>query len=200
MEKMKNEVLIILKILKNPEIEYNSNNLSKTMKITSMGVLKILKKLKENGILVSRKIGNASIHKINWQNDYAVDYVKFLLKEETENALPYLKKWINEIKKIDEADVSIIFGSIINENKSKDVDVLFVINDKKLNESRKKIEEVNKIKERRIHPIYQSLEELKNNIEKNDEITMKAIKGIIAIGHEKFVELISKINHQNNYT
>ena len=41
----KNEMKAVLEILKSPEVMYNANNLAKVLEITSMGTLKILKRL-----------------------------------------------------------------------------------------------------------------------------------------------------------
>ena len=54
-----NEIQILLKIVKSPEIDYNANSIAKEIKITSMGALKILKRLEKENILKSKKIGKA---------------------------------------------------------------------------------------------------------------------------------------------
>ena len=79
-------MLFILSILKSPEIEYNANNISKLMGISSMGALKIAKNLEKENILSSRKIGRANIYKINFKDDYTKQYIRFLLKKEAEKS------------------------------------------------------------------------------------------------------------------
>ncbi|MBI3190823.1 hypothetical protein HYZ41_03905 [archaeon] len=46
-----NEMLIVLKMFKTPEREFNANSISRESGLTSMGALKILKRLEKDGIL-----------------------------------------------------------------------------------------------------------------------------------------------------
>ncbi len=193
MKKTKNEMRVILNILKSPEKEYNANNLSKVIEITPMGVLKILKRLEKEEILVSRKIGNASIYKINFKNEFALEYITFLLKKEAEQSPPYIKRWIYELKKMNESEIILIFGSVLKiKEKAKDIDVLFVVKQNNFNILKKKIEQLNKINEKKIHPIYQTFDDFKKNIIKQDKVILSAIKGVV-LGDKKFIHLIQKI-------
>lgn len=189
----KNEMLFVLSILKNPEIEYNSNSIAKHMGISSMGALKIAKRLEKEQILISRKMGKASFFRLNFDNDYLRQYLKFLLKRESEQEHPYIKRWLYEIKKIKEADIAILFGSVIKKySEAKDIDILLVTGKNNIKKLEKEIEEINLINTKRLHPIYQTKEDFKNNIKKKDKVILNAIKGIIVFGEERFIELIEK--------
>ena len=194
MKKTKNEMLAVLNILKSPEKEYNANNLSKIIGITSMGTLKILKRLEKEEILISRKIGNSSIYKINFKNEYASEYIAFLLKKEAEQSPPYVKRWNYELKKINESDITFLFGSVLKiKEKAKDIDVLFIVKQNNFNALKKKVEKLNKINEKKIHAIYQTLDDFKKNIIKQDKVILNAIKGVMVLGDKKFIHLIQKI-------
>jgi len=189
----KNEMLFVLSIFKSPEIEYNANSIAKHIKISSMGALKIAKRLEKEGILTSKRLGKAVFYKLNFNNDYVKQYTDFLLKRESEQADPYLKRWINEIKKIKNADASILFGSIIKKKKeAKDIDVLLIINRKKFFKLKEEIEEINLINVKKIHPIYQTEKDLKENIKKRDKPILNAIKGIVIFGEDKLINLFEK--------
>lgn len=189
----KNEMLFVLSIFKSPEIEYNANSIAKHIKISSMGALKIAKRLEKEGILTSKRLGKAVFYKLNFNNDYVKQYTDFLLKRESEQADPYLKRWINEIKKIKNADASILFGSIIKKKKeAKDIDVLLIINRKKFFKLKEEIEEINLINVKKIHPIYQTEKDLKENIKKQDKPILNAIKGIVIFGEDKLINLFEK--------
>ena len=95
-----NEMDFILTTFKSPETEYNASSISRQLKISSMGALKIAKKLEKEEILSSKQLGRAKFYKLNLDNEYVRQYVKFLLKKESEQAPAYIKRWINEIKKI----------------------------------------------------------------------------------------------------
>ena len=117
MKRQSNEMLLILSILKKPEKEMNANSLAESLAISSMGALKIAKKLESKGILLSKKIGNANILKINFGNDYAVQYVKLMLKKEAEEANYFVKRWISELRKINVP--SVLYGSVINKKEKR---------------------------------------------------------------------------------
>ena len=193
MKRQNGEMLVVLELLKNLKKEYNITGLAKEISLSPMGVLKILKKLENQEIVNLKKIGKSSVYNINWKNGETEDLVLVLLKNEIRNASPYLKRWGNEVKKINESEISIIFGSVLElEEKSQDIDVLFVVKKGKFDKLKEKINQVNKINEKEIHPIYQTLEDMKKNINKEDKIILGAIKGVIVLGHEKFIELIKK--------
>lgn len=195
MKKTNNDMKVILEIAKSLNNNYNANNLSKVLGITSMGTLKILKKLKKEDILTSKKFGKSFIYKINFNNEYALDYIKFLLKNESEFSSPYIKRWVRELKKINEADIIIIFGSVLEVGeKANDIDVLFIVEKNSFNSLKSEIEKLNRINEKKIHPVYQTLEDLKSNIIKEDKIILEAIKGVAVLGGDKLIKLIKNKN------
>lgn len=186
-----NEIKIVLRIFKNPEVDYNANSIAKHIEISSMGALKIVKRLQKENILTSKKLGKAIFYKLN-NNDYTKQYIKFLLKRESESSTSYIKKWINEIKKIKSADSAILFGSILKKHKeAKDIDVLLITNKRKILKLKKEIEEINLINTKRLHPIYQTKEDIIKNIKK-DKILLNAIKGIVVFGEDLIIKLLKK--------
>ncbi len=185
------EMVFVLTILKNPEKDYNANNIAKHMRISSMGALKIAKRLEKENVLISKDFGKAKFYKLNFKNDYTRDYVKFLLKREAEQSPPYIKVWISEIRKIKNADAAILFGSVLEKHKeAKDIDVVLITNQKKFLRLEKEIEEVDMINIKKIHPIYQTKEDFVRNIKKEDKILLSAIKGIVVFGEGLIVSLL----------
>ena len=185
----KAEMKIILTLVKSPEVEYNSNNLAKVVGITASGALKILKRLEKENILVSRKVGKAGIYKINAEEKYARDHVALMLAREKLYALPRVKVWINELKKIKNAQMIILFGSVLRKEDPGDIDVVFVTDKKRFKKLEEEIEKINKINLKRIHPLYQAFEDIISNIKKEDKPLLSAMKGIVVTGEEKFVEV-----------
>ena len=88
----KAEMDIILALVKSPEIVYNSHSLSKVVGITSMGTLKILKRLEQEAIVKARKVGKATIYRINFENVYAHRYLALLLLREAQSAPPLVRR------------------------------------------------------------------------------------------------------------
>ena len=187
----KKEIEAILTIFKNIDKEYNASSLSLVINITRMGALKIVKRLEKQGILKSKKLGKSVFYKINLDNEYAMGYIIFLLKLEAEQTKPYIKRWINELKKIKNADIILLFGSILNKgDKVSDIDVLFVTNQKKFSKLKREIEGINELSEKKLHPIYQTIKDIKDNIKKKDKIVLNAIRGIVVFGHSNLLKVL----------
>ena len=187
----KKEMELILTIFKNPTDDFNANNISIKIGITPMGALKIMKRLEKQGILISKKIGKAVFYKINLDKDYVADYLIFLLKREAELSSPYIKRWINEARKINSADIAILFGSALKkESKANDIDILIVTDQKRFKKAKNEIEDINEISEPKLHAVYQTLNDLKENIRRKDAVVLSAIKGIIAIGYRDLIKIL----------
>lgn len=187
----KHEMMVTLKIFKTPEKEFNANSISGETGLTPMGALKILKKLEKEGILTAKTAGKATFYRLNFSNEYARIYVRFALKNEAEHSSPYVRRWIREIRKLENADAVILFGSVLRkENKANDVDVLAVTGQNKFGKLKEEIIELNKINEKRIHPVYQSMKDLRNNITNRDKIVLNALKGVVALGEETLIEAV----------
>ncbi|MDP2925064.1 MAG: hypothetical protein Q8N99_01705 [Nanoarchaeota archaeon] len=189
-----NERKAILNILKSPEKEYNANNLSKVIGITSMGILKILRSLLKEDILSLKKVSNINFYKINFSNPYSLDYSIFLLKDEAEHTSSYAKRWVLELRKIKSAEIGIIFGSVLSKKeKANDIDVLFVVKKENLSYLKKEIEKLNIFNDKKIHAVYQTREDFSDNLIKNDIVLLDAIKGIVVFGEKEYVELLGGI-------
>ncbi len=192
--KVKNKEKVILSILKSPEKEYNANNLSKVIGITSMGILKILRSLLKEDVLSLKKVSNINFYKINFSNTYSLDYSIFLLKDEAEYTSSYVKRWVRELRKIKSAEIGIIFGSVLSKKeKANDIDVLFVLKRENFDKLKKEIEKLNILNDKKIHAVYQTKEDLLLNIKKRDKIVLDALKGIVAFGEKGYVELLGWI-------
>ncbi|MBU3912565.1 MAG: hypothetical protein KKE50_00585 [Nanoarchaeota archaeon] len=188
-----NEMKAILLVLKNPAEEFNARSMSKHLGISHMGALKIAKRLEKEGIFNSKKIGRAIIYKLNLNKSYSGQYVKFLLQRENESANPYVKRWINELRKITSASMIILFGSVISKyDSAKDIDVLIVIDKGKFSKVKKSIEEINLINQKKIHPIFQAKEDLKKNIKSEDKVILNAIRGLVVLGEDVLLEVLKR--------
>lgn len=185
------EMEAVLAIVKGPEVVYNANSLAKVLGITSMGALKILKRLEKEGIIKARQIGKAITYRIN-TNNYARRYVTLLLSRESLQAAGFVRRWANEVKKVKNASLAVLFGSVLHKKYPNDIDVLFVTDQKRFPKLEKEIKELNKINVKRIHPIYQSFNDVVKNIKKQDKPVLNAIKGIIVFGEEQFLEVYNE--------
>ena len=186
-----NEMKFILSILKNPSQELNARIIGKSLGITPMGSLKIGKKLEKEGIVSSKFIGKARIYKLNLDKEYVIQYIKFLLQREAEYSDAYVKKWIADLKKIKKAESVILFGSVLKKrDEAHDIDILILVKKNNLNLVEKQIEEINIINKKKLHPVFQTIEDLKKNIKKEDKIVLTALKGIFVLGEDKILEAL----------
>lgn len=179
----KNEIHFLLKLFKSPEKEYNARNISLELGLSHTGTLKIAKRLEKQEIIVSKKVGNAILYNINKDNVHAKKYILFLLQREASTTHPYIKRWITELQKVSEADVIILFGSVLRKKeKARDIDALFITDNKRIRKLEREIEGINLINIKRIHPVFQSDEDFKRNIAKGDKVVLGAVKGIVVKG------------------
>ncbi len=189
MEALDNQMRAVLGILKSPETLYNANNLSKVLGISSMGTLKILKRLEHEGVLEKEKIGNSFVVRINTGNEHSRKYLRFALSKEVLGSSPLVKRWVTETKKIKFADMAVLFGSVLKKTEPNDIDVLFVTDKRRFQKLGKEIEEINRINIKKIHPVYQSFDDIVKNIKKGDKVMLNAIKGVVVFGEESFMEI-----------
>ncbi len=187
-----NEMLFVLSIFKSPEKDYNASNMAQHLGISPMGALKIARRLEKENILKSKQIGKARIYKINMGNSYAKEYAEFLLKREAEQAPAHVKVWVKELRKIKNADIAVLFGSVLRKNEANDIDALFVTNQKRFPKLKKEVENINLINIKKLHPMYQSNKDINANIKKEDKALLSAIKGIVAFGEDELINLIEK--------
>lgn len=189
-----NEMNFILSIFKSPEKEYNANSIAKQIGISSMGALKIARKLEKENIIALKEFGKANFFKINFNNEYTKQYLNFLLKREAEQSLPYVRVWVKEIRKIRNADAAILFGSVLQKQKDAgDVDVLLITNQKKFGKLKKEVENINLINIKKLHPVYQAKRDFEENIKKQDKLVVSAIKGIVVFGEGVIIKLFEKL-------
>jgi DNA-binding Lrp family transcriptional regulator len=192
-----NEMNIALKVFKEFTSNYNANNLAKAAGLTAMGALKILNRLEQQKVISYQHIGKAKIAHINYTSAYAKQYISFLLRREAEESTPEIKRWITEIRTLEEtAEIGILFGSVLTRPSFNDVDVLLTIRQSAVADLSKKVAGLNSINVKRIHAIKQSRADLKENLMKKDKILLQAIRGIVAFGYEDLVEVVASVSRR----
>ena len=188
----KAEMDIVLRIIKSPEVDYNANAIAKVVGITAMGALKILKRLESESILKSKKIGKASIYRVKTENFYAHRYVELVLSREALYANPQVKRWIQELKKVKNADMIVLFGSVLEKSNPSDIDVLLVTDKKRFPRLQQEMKELNEMNIKKVHPMYQTYHDVIRNIKSRDKPLLNAIKGTVVIGEEKFLDIYNE--------
>jgi predicted nucleotidyltransferase len=186
-----NEVLLIL--FKDFSRNYNANSLSKHVNITPRGALKILKNLQKQKLLISKKFGKAVFYKVNLNDYYTFRMIETLLIYE---AREKASRWLSEFNELfKDIEIAIIFGSMVRKpKKANDIDLLLVFKRKKMKQVKQFINEKNRILLKPIHPVLQSLDDIKNNLRKRNPVILNVLRqGYVLHGYDKIIEVIKDV-------
>jgi len=187
----KKEMEAVLKLVKSPEVMYNANSLAKELDLSAMGSLKILKRLEKEGVVKARQIGKAAIYRVD-DNEYAKKYLNLLFAREILQSSALVRRWANDLRKVKHADMIVLFGSVLKKHDPNDVDVLFVTEQKKYKKLQQEVKKLSEMNVKKIHPMYQSREDIVKNIQKRDKPLLNAIKGVVVAGEEMFLEVYNE--------
>ena len=188
----KNTIKIIRYLLRNFELR-NINQISKELNISLGSTFKILKDLEKNEIVLLKKLGNANYYILNLKNQETNRLCELILLEEKRNLKSYAKIYSDEIKNFKNADLIILFGSILKNKQFNDVDVLFVTN--KIKEVNKFCLEISKIRTKPITPLILKKSDLVKEIDNRKESILEIIKtGIVLKGESVFLEVIKNVS------
>jgi len=113
------------------------------------------------------------------------------MKKEAEESAPRVRRWVRELRRIEGADIGILFGSVLRKEKFNDVDALMVLRKAQNRRMDKSIRDLNKINVKKIHAVKQTRQDLVSNLWKKDRVVLEIIKsGIVLFGYEEIVEVV----------
>ncbi len=187
------EIEILLVLLKDIYTDYNSNSISKIIDITSAGAFKAMKKLAYKGLIIGKKMGKAVFYKINLTDYYTFRTMETLLINEAREGA---SRWLNEFEKIyQNAELVIIYGSILNKPKSaNDIDLLIIPKKDEIKIIEKIIKEKRTISVKPIHTIKMNLNEFKESLKRKDPVLIDIIKsGCILQGYDRLLKEIKNV-------
>lgn len=170
--------------------DYNASSLSKKVGLTRRGALKIMKKLREQEMVISRQYGRAIFYKVDLNNVYAKQRVIVALMEK---AREKAKRWLFEFEKLGAlAEIMIIFGSAIrNYEKANDIDLVLVYQQKEEMAIQKEVEFNRRTSLKPIHLIKQSPQDFIHNLKKPDPVLINALRlGCVLKGYEKVIDAV----------
>ena len=190
----KNTRKIILYLLKNLEL-VNINQISKKIGISVGSAFKILKYLEKNNIFLSSNLGNSKFYQINLKNNESIKWCEILLLEEQRYLEGYSKIYAEEIEKFEDAELIILFGSILKNKDFNDVDVLFI--SKKPKEVMKFCLNISKIRTKPVVPLILEKKYLIKEIKDKKDIIINIIKtGVVLKGESIFLDLLKNVKQQ----
>ena len=187
----KNTKKIILYLLKNLEL-VNINQISKRLGISVESAFKILKELEKNKIVLSSSLGNAKFYQINLTNEETIRWCEILLSEERKNLKGSSKIYAEEIQKFENAELIILFGSVLNNKEFNDVDTLFITNKPK--EVTKFCLSLSKIRTKPIIPLILKKEDFIKEIKAKKEVVLNILKiGVILKGESALLGVLKNV-------
>lgn len=193
---MLTEKKIILLIFKDFSADHTVTSIAEYVNLSRVGVWKILKKLESSNLITLEKIGKGKtstyIPRLNIINPVVIKSIGLYLTEEAQEK----KKWLFNFADLEnEVDFLILYGSILRSKTANDIDILTVVSKKKgFISLQKKIEEMQKTQEKKIHTINLTASELIIELNKKNYAFIDAIKtGIVLFGQENFIRFINKV-------
>src|SRR3989344_583364 len=190
----KNTNKVIDFLLRNiDKVGFNVNQLSKNIKISVGSAHKILHELKKEEIVIITDMKSSIYYKLNLNNPDTIDICKLILRENKKHLPSYIKIYVEEIEKFKEAEIIILFGSILNKKDFNDVDVLFITN--KIKEVNLFCNEISKIRTKPINPLIMKLDDFTKNIKNKNNVILEIInKGVIINGEERYMVVLKNAN------
>ena len=194
-ENTENKILKIL--LKQFSLNWTITSLSGEIKISRVGIWKVLKKLEREKLIILTQIGKGKTStaniKLNWENPILEKRLSLILTEEALNH----QRWLSNFEELnDKSEFTILYGSILTFPKEvNDIDILEVVSNKK---NFLKIEEIiqkyQKSQIKKIHSESFTKTEFKEELKKPSKIFIDAIKkGVVLFGQENFIKFVSDI-------
>ncbi|MFH1650128.1 MAG: nucleotidyltransferase domain-containing protein [Candidatus Woesearchaeota archaeon] len=188
-----NQARVLLTLLKDYRIKYNANSLSKTVGLSAMGTLKILRRFHEQGILRTETIGRAIIYRIDYSS-YVKQFLAFLLRKEAEEAEPRVKRWVTEMRKLEStASICVLFGSVLRSDSYSDVDALVVFEQARIKELNALIRNITSLTNKDVHLVKQAEVDLVKNLSESNPVILNAMRGVVVFGYEEFVEVMERV-------
>jgi len=158
----------------------NLRGLARRLKITPMGIKKILSKLENESLVTKKTIGNGIFYKLNFHNEKTEDIVKYVLKSQ-QAPNPFVAVRAEDVARLRNiTDLAVFFGSVLTKaEKANDIDLLLVFAQTKYKEVQTGIKTAESISTKPIHLLTQTKEDLKKNLHKPDPV----VKEILHTGH-----------------
>ncbi len=175
---------------------YNSYNLRKKLGISGVGSLKLLRSLKEKGILVSEKMGNAVFYKPDLKKEYVLKLLELILLDHT-GLSSFVKGWIYDLRSFaTSAKAIFLFGSVLKKEKNaRDVDVCFVLKSTRdYDRLQSAVNEMNRRNRQKIHPLYLREGDLEKKLKEKDAPLVDMVRTCVVVhGEELFVRVLKRV-------
>jgi len=173
----------------------NAHNLKDALGLSSVGTLKLLRRLEEKGLLIGKRMGNAIFYRANVGNDYAMKLLELLFMDHSA-LTSYVRGWVQELKAFGEAEAVLLFGSVLRVGKDAgDIDACFILRrHEDYTQAQKIVEEMNKRNRKRVHPLYLTVSDLKEKLREKDRPVVEMVRSCVVVsGQALFVRVLREM-------
>lgn len=175
--------------------DYSINTIAKIIGVTPNGAYKILKRFEKEGILEVKPIANIKAYKLNFEDEKTLRVLELaFMPKEMEGRTKLRANDLQRLKSITKA--CILFGSYITTKKEPgDLDVLFVLDESQFSSYKNILEKVKDIIPIKIQDVVQTMEDLRQNLKKEDPVIVEALRnGIVLWGFSTLVKVIKSVH------
>ena len=187
---------IMLILLKDFSRAHTITSLAKDLKLTRVGIWKILKKLEGNKYIALRSVGsgktNTYLMNINWDNIIVEKALVLYLTEEAAKQ----RRWRANFAALEqEVDFLILYGSVLKFPKeANDIDIIGVAKEKRLAKINDMISKIQQTQNKKIHSINLTQKEFGQELKKPNKAYLDAIrKGVVLFGQENFIKFMKEL-------
>ncbi len=191
----KTSKLVLLLLFKDFSTMHTITSLAKKLKLSRVGMWKILKKLETEEYINLKSVGSGktstSIVKLNLENPLLEKTISLYLTEESVKQ----RQWQVNLADLEKtADFVILYGSILHSpQEANDIDILTVNKKKNFVNIQKIIDKVQKTQMKKIHAISFTELEFKLELKKPNRAFIEALrKGIVLFGQDNFVKFMKE--------
>ncbi len=197
LDEMNTAQKVLLALLKDFSAVHTATSLAQQLKMSRWGVWKIIKKLRQEEIILIKPTGKGKTStqtiQLNWDNMLTEKMIILALVQEASTH----KRWsftFTDLEK--EVDFLILYGSILHSQKeAKDIDVLGAVSkEKKLAKIPDLILKIQETQAKKIHSLNFTLKEFKQELKKPNKAYLDAVKkGVVLFGQENFLKFIKRL-------
>ncbi len=187
---------VLLLLFKDFSATHTVTSLAKQLKLSRVGMWKILRKLEIEKYINLKSVGSGktstAIVKLNLENSILEKTISLYLTEESDKQ----RRWqINFVELERMTDFVILYGSILHSpRESNDIDIIAINKKKNFVNIQKIIDKVQKTQVRKIHAINFTESEFKLELKKSNRAFIDAVrKGVILFGQDNFVRFMTEI-------
>jgi len=180
-------------LLKDFSATHTVTSLARELKISRVGMWKLLKKLegREYLVLAPVGVGKTSTYTVNlkWDNIIVEKALALYLTEESIKQ----KRWrVNFAELEKEVDFLILYGSIVTSTQqANDIDIIGIAKRNKFVKIQKILDKIQNTEHKNIHAINFTAPEFRKELQNNNKAFIDAVKkGVILFGQENFVRFM----------